>query len=1051
MATITTGGSGNWSSTTVNAPWPGGVVPTPLVDKINIASGHTVTFDKSPFVITGGSGYTSKPTVTLGGATGSGATAVAIMSNVDGTGSVVGIKVMQPGASYTVPTVTFTGGSPTVAATATATVYNGRFAYAVGDDTTTALNIKSGGILSWSTSVTTAMSLYGSLVVENGGEFRCGNSTTPIPDTVAHSIFMNDSSALAQVKYGITCGTGANKFFVFGASKTINTFLTSTANSGQANAVVDDVTGWNIGDRVWLAPTNSAYTQKEEKIISSISGNTVTFTTNLSYTHLADGRIGNADNNILFAPATIGLATVYNGYIYIPNGASTAADSREFQYATFETGGDASTATKLGALLFEGVSLSVNTVNTIKGVRHCAFRNFGTLSSTASLYVRANFVPFEAEDCGFYCTTSAATPIAFRNGGIMTGIGLIAYGSNSSFLTSYYEQGSIGSSFTDCIIHGCTAVISIGTGTLNFTRTTIDACQRLMSSPNFSNVKFNNCELGMVYGFLTPPIVTPSLGCLPTWQFTDCNFGFTSTDFITTSALANINQDSEIKLVNKNEDVTLQEVLTYAGDIERDNSLFYRSPSSEKFSPQTVSRAFTRTYVVPAPNNTLRRVVGYLRYDSTYGATTPPTVTLSGLGITPQTYTAGGTHSTWYQFDLSATQTSGADGNLTLTITGLTTATTGAFWVDGIVDAPLVTSSRHYGFLFDSLIYRTADSIITQTTEATVGAYTGISITGSTITLTSDHSIEELYDYCKWYLCQTANLGVADFFSSTDGINFSSTYNLTLNGGDLTGTGSLNLGAGTLTVTAGETTTVPITYSSGTAVYGNVTVSGLVANSRVRLYNTTDATELYNAVVAGTSTTIPATWTANKDLELSVTNCPGPVPAYLPYSSTNTLTSSMASFTASQALDTTYNANAIDGSTVTEFSADYPNIQVDIDDADGTTSVARLYAAFQYMTHSSQGIIYFFNGIIAGDQYNYEIQTAVVDLELDNISATSIPIKISGAYLYRDDGTTVIYSGSKSIQLDPGKAYLANGDNALGVINRNVQKASLLIPATEEI
>ena len=1027
MATITTGGSGNWSSTTVNAPWPGGVVPTPLVDKINIASGHTVTFDKSPFVITGGSGYTSKPTVTLGGATGSGATAVAVMSG----GSVVGIKVLSPGASYTVPTVTFTGGSPTVAATATATVYNGRFAYAVGDDTTTALNIKSGGILSWSTSVTTAMSLYGSLVVENGGEFRCGNSTTPIPDTVAHSIFMNDSSALAQVKYGITCGTGANKFFVFGASKTINTFLTSTANSGQANAVVDDVTGWNIGDRVWLAPTNSAYTQKEEKIISSISGNTVTFTTNLSYTHLADGRIGNADNNILFAPATIGLATVYNGYIYIPNGASTAADSREFQYATFETGGDASTATKLGALLFEGVSLSVNTVNTIKGVRHCAFRNVGTLSSPASLFVRANYVPFEAEDCGFYCTTSAATPIAFRNGGIMTGIGLIAYGSNSAFLTSYYEQGSIGSSFTDCIIHGCTAAISIGTGTLNFTRTTIDACQRLMSSPNFSNVKFNNCELGMVYGFLTPPIVTPSLGCLPTWQFTDCNFGFTSTDFITTSALANINQDSEIKLVNKNEDVTLQEVLTYAGDIERDNSLFYRSPSSEKFSPQTVSRAFTRTYVVPAPNNTLRRVVGYLRYDSTYGATTPPTVTLSGLGITPQTYTAGGTHSTWYQFDLSATQTSGADGNLTLTITGLTTATTGAFWVDGIVDAPLVTSSRHYGFLFDSLIYRTADSIITQTTEATVGAYTGISITGSTITLTSDHSIEELYDYCKWYLCQTANLGVADFFSSTDGINFSSTYNLTLNGGDLTGTGSLNLGAGTLTVTAGETTTVPITYNSGTAVYGNVTVSGLVANSGITLTNTTDNTVIYDGVVAGTSTTIPATWTANKDLELKVTNVITTT-AYLPYKALGTLTSSMASFTVAQELDTIYNDYAIDGSTITQFSTDYPNVQVDL--SSGTSfSWPTFYAWFQYQTHSTNGRQYYFDGVTAQDAVNFRNDPTIVDLFFDNTSGANI--RAIGGYYARTDGTDWVYSlTAHSIIPVYDRAYIANSTEILNLV-----------------
>lgn len=44
MATITTGGSGNWSSVTNNAPWPSGVAPVEG-DKLVVASGHTVTVD----------------------------------------------------------------------------------------------------------------------------------------------------------------------------------------------------------------------------------------------------------------------------------------------------------------------------------------------------------------------------------------------------------------------------------------------------------------------------------------------------------------------------------------------------------------------------------------------------------------------------------------------------------------------------------------------------------------------------------------------------------------------------------------------------------------------------------------------------------------------------------------------------------------------------------------------------------------------------------------------------------------------------------------------
>lgn len=42
--TITTAGSGNWTSTTNNAPWPGGTVPT-AADAVIIANTHTVTLD----------------------------------------------------------------------------------------------------------------------------------------------------------------------------------------------------------------------------------------------------------------------------------------------------------------------------------------------------------------------------------------------------------------------------------------------------------------------------------------------------------------------------------------------------------------------------------------------------------------------------------------------------------------------------------------------------------------------------------------------------------------------------------------------------------------------------------------------------------------------------------------------------------------------------------------------------------------------------------------------------------------------------------------------
>ena len=57
MALITTGGSGNWSSTTPNAPWPGGTKPV-AGDTVEIAAGHTVTLDQDTPVL-GAAGISS--------------------------------------------------------------------------------------------------------------------------------------------------------------------------------------------------------------------------------------------------------------------------------------------------------------------------------------------------------------------------------------------------------------------------------------------------------------------------------------------------------------------------------------------------------------------------------------------------------------------------------------------------------------------------------------------------------------------------------------------------------------------------------------------------------------------------------------------------------------------------------------------------------------------------------------------------------------------------------------------------------------------------------
>ena len=161
--------------------------------------------------------------------------------------------------------------------------------------------------------------------------------------------------------------------------------------------------------------------------------------------------------------------------------------------------------------------------------------------------------------------------------------------------------------------------------------------------------------------------------------------------------------------------------------------------------------------------------------------------------------------------------TPSSTGTVTLTLSsGTTTVTTGKVYFDGLPDGRFTQFCRHYGYTFDvTNIQRTTDSFITTATEATVAAYTGIAInhSTSTLTITVAHTLKEIYDYCKYNLCLSANHAYADFFTTGDGVNFTCNYNLSIDGVAVTGTAS------TLTVLTGKTAGV---INSGSLVSARI-------------------------------------------------------------------------------------------------------------------------------------------------------------------------------------------------------------------------------------
>jgi len=142
--------------------------------------------------------------------------------------------------------------------------------------------------------------------------------------------------------------------------------------------------------------------------------------------------------------------------------------------------------------------------------------------------------------------------------------------------------------------------------------------------------------------------------------------------------------------------------------------------------------------------------------------------------------------------------------------------------------------------------------------------------------------------------------------------------------------------------------------------------------------------------------------------------CAAAAGAFLPFVNSVIANESGFSIRINQQPDTIYNNNGIDGSasnfdngTLT-LTDDYANLQIDVADTDnpGVVTTQQKYA---YLITTTDGIEHFFGAITAENISNYRINTSVIDLKIQNISASDMIL--TGARLYRDDNTTVIAKG----------------------------------------
>jgi hypothetical protein len=208
-----------------------------------------------------------------------------------------------------------------------------------------------------------------------------------------------------------------------------------------------------------------------------------------------------------------------------------------------------------------------------------------------------------------------------------------------------------------------------------------------------------------------------------------------------------------------------------------------------------------------------------------------------------------------------------------------------------------------------------------------------------------------------------------------------------------------------------------------------VSITGIIAGSRLQIYNVTTATEIVNTIVAGTTYAATYTegvgYTSGNTLRIRLASQSGAT-AYRPYTALVIAGATGWSALASQAVDAVYNSNAIDGSTVTECAPDGANVEIDVTDTDNITTLSRIYAWFIYNLMSSTGISTFFGGMSATDAANYLVDGTVVDLAFDNKKSNLLTV--TGGFIQKSGGARGLASATTTgaIYFDSGRAYLAD-------------------------
>jgi hypothetical protein len=904
-----------------------------------------------------------------------------------------------------------------------------------GDDTSTGITVN--GTLKASRAASTQLTCRGDLYIGVAGTLDYGTEADPITSAYTATIIINDSAAPVSNKWGIrteeTSGDWAG-FRMWGASKTAVTTVPLAALSTDTTFTVADATGWAIGDWVVFEPSVAQNVANGSvwRAITGVSGNAITVGANLGYASQAGRRVANLSRNVRV------WGTVGNTYrTHIALRFRTAwASTNNVEIGPCEIrayGGSGNTHQAAG------IVMSHNSINGPSGfvkkidgpVVHDVWSISGsTVTSLASggagigVYAIQNY-NYTISNALVSSSRHGTATIAY-SGASVTYENLTVIGAARLCQTGF-SQGCVGLVFNGGVSSGITTTVFTQNGVdCKINGMTFDWLARFndASDEPFGTLTYTSCVFGSGnnVGILNPTTsVQWRSGAYSNVLVNGCTIKEWPLSVLRTLALNAAQTATNFKIRNANNDQANNLVWYKWGEQYRDGTTINRGASSVRLDCWFSGFASTVSRTIEVAASQTITVVGYLRFNPTYGTATPPSATISGLGATPQTFTAPATEDAWHKFTLTITNPQSYAGEFTLTASGSSTAaSTGAYyWLDGILITDFVGSVRHYGYVFDALAYRTTDPKISEATEATVSGYTSLG------------TLDKVYDRLALWSCENQGSAVPHSYAGSELLL--GAYDLVV---DATAVDVLDITGGTITIKATTllagtaftkvSTTGEISFVNGASagsllVYEDtngvsvpLTVSGVRNGTKVRVVRTDTSAEISIGSAGASGYAARLTWTTDLPIRADSTYTSG-VDCEQEASALGTLTANGAALTIVQTPCTIYEANGIDGSTVTGLTLDAPNIEIDADEADNAMTVQEIYAWFKNELMTDSGIRTLFGAITAENAHKYRINASVVPLKIDQKDVVN-SLVLSGGMLYRDDGVALRLAGSGVIE-----------------------------------